>query len=160
MYHFGFYPGPQQGHPLMETHPYARQQTPETMKFGIDPFYQQQYDLNYFDPYSQPASSSENTFDVEEEIEPARQPALERRIAALERKNQEQTQELNRQNQEIRRQNQEAARLNREINRLNQEVNRLNQNDVRTTRRLNRLNQRLRTVENRLNIPFTAEDGF
>ncbi len=31
----------------------------------------------------------------------------------------------------------------------------------RHTRRLNRLNQRLRTVENRLNIPFSAlEDGF
>ncbi|MGQ0517085.1 inner spore coat protein CotNE, partial [Bacillus sp. D-CC] len=31
----------------------------------------------------------------------------------------------------------------------------------RHTRRLNRLNQRLRTIENRLNIPFSAlEDGF
>lgn len=160
MNHYEFYPGLQQGHPLMETHPYARQQTPKTMQFGIDPFYQQQYNLNYFDPYNQPASYIENTLNAEEENELSRQPALERRIAALERQNREQTQELNRLSQENRRQNQETARLNREINRLNQEVNRLNQNDVRTTRRLNRLNQRLRTVENRLNIPFTAEDGF
>lgn len=159
MYHFGFYPGPQQGHPLMETDP-SRQQPPEMMQPGIDPFYQHQYDMSNFDPYSQPSSYIPDAFEHEEVTEPARQPALERRINAIERRNEAQTRELNRQNQEIRRQNQEITRLNREINRLNQEVTRLNQNDVRTTRRLTRLNQRLRTVENRLNIPFTAEDGF
>lgn len=51
--------------------------------------------------------------------------------------------------------------LEKQVNQLNRQVNQLQQITERHTRRLNRLNQRLRTVENRLNIPFSAlEDGF
>jgi septal ring factor EnvC (AmiA/AmiB activator) len=83
-----------------------------------------------------------------------RQPTLESRVAQLESQIQQQITELTRQNEEI-------QRLNAEIGRINEEIIRLNQNDERHFDRMTRLNQRLRTVENNLNIPYTAgEDGF
>ncbi|MGE9754352.1 inner spore coat protein CotNE [Bacillus inaquosorum] len=90
--------------------------------------------------------------DVYDPYQMDRQPALVRRIAALERQNEQQSRELTRLTNEDRRQNREIARIAEQVNQLSQAVE-------RHTRRLNRLNQRLRTVENRLNIPFTAGEG-
>ncbi|MBV2241113.1 inner spore coat protein CotNE [Bacillus inaquosorum] len=90
--------------------------------------------------------------DVYDPYQMDRQPALERRIATLERQNEQQSRELTRLTNEDRRQNREIARIAEQVNQLSQAVE-------RHTRRLNRLNQRLRTVENRLNIPFTAGEG-
>ncbi|MGD6816386.1 hypothetical protein ACQCVE_04815 [Metabacillus sp. 113a] len=107
---------------------------PYQMYSGYGP---QQADYSMIYPYQIPAYSYGQNVD--------RQP-LERRVSALERQNDQQAREIN--------------RLNQQVTRLNQEVNRLNQVQERQARRLNRLNQRLRAVENRLSIPFLAEDGF
>lgn len=102
-----------------------------------------------------------NMMEVDEEYFYRQPPALERRVTQLERQNERQSEELTRQNNEIGRLNQEIRRINQEIRRLNGEVTRLNDVNQQQTRRLQWLNQRLRNVENRFNIPFTAnEDGF
>ena len=82
-------------------------------------------------PYEYSYIEQPDVYDIDRQ--PPQFQGLERRIRQLERQNDQQS---------------------REITRLSQTVE-------RHTRRLNRLNQRLRAVENRLQIPFSAqEDGF
>ncbi|MBM6619717.1 hypothetical protein [Bacillus suaedaesalsae] len=84
--------------------------------------------------------------------------SLDLRLTALEKKFDKLEKEVDRLNKENNRQNVEFTRMNREISRINNEIIRLNRNDERHTRQHNRFNQRLRTVENQLNIPYSASD--